>query len=39
MGFYIVLPVMIGRASKLDGGGQAGLADGLVRRTGLRNIF
>jgi len=30
MGFYIVLPVMIGRASKLAGMGQVGLAEGLL---------
>lgn len=30
MGIYIVLPVMIGRASKLAGVGQEGLADGLL---------
>jgi len=30
MGFYIVLPVMIGRASKLAGLGQVGLAEGLL---------
>lgn len=29
MGFYIVLPFMLGRASKLAGAGQAGLAEGL----------
>ncbi|WP_165279858.1 hypothetical protein [Paenibacillus protaetiae] len=30
MGFYIVLPIMLGRATKLAGGGQEGLADGLA---------
>ncbi|MCM3630042.1 hypothetical protein M3194_22165 [Paenibacillus glycanilyticus] len=30
MGFYIVLPIMIGKATKLAGLGQGGLADGLV---------
>ncbi|MFD1957617.1 hypothetical protein ACFSL6_26455 [Paenibacillus thailandensis] len=30
MGFYIVLPIMIGRASKLAGAGQQGLAEGLA---------
>lgn len=29
MGFYIVLPIMLGRASKLAGAGQQGLAEGL----------
>jgi hypothetical protein len=30
MGFYVVLPVILGRASKLAGAGQGGLADGLI---------
>lgn len=39
MGFYIVLPVIIGRATKLDGGGQAGLADGLVSANRVAQYF
>ncbi|BBH21472.1 hypothetical protein Back11_28170 [Paenibacillus baekrokdamisoli] len=39
MGFYIVLPVIIGRASKLDGSGQAGLADGLVAANRIAQYF
>lgn len=30
MGFYLVLPVILGRATKLAGAGQGGLADGLI---------
>lgn len=39
MGFYIVLPVMIGRASKLAGVGQEGLADGLLSANRIAQYF
>ncbi|QYR20385.1 hypothetical protein KZ483_21595 [Paenibacillus sp. sptzw28] len=39
MGFYIVLPVLVGRASKLDGAGQAGLAEGLVSANRITQYF
>ncbi|RAP75513.1 hypothetical protein [Paenibacillus montanisoli] len=39
MGFYLVLPLMVGRASKLDGSGQAGLADGLVTANRIAQYF
>lgn len=39
MGFYIVLPFMVGRASKLAGGGQSGLADGLVTANRIAQYF
>lgn len=39
MGFYIVLPLMAGRASKLDGAGQAGLASGLVSANRVAQYF
>ncbi|MUT64477.1 hypothetical protein [Paenibacillus sp. NEAU-GSW1] len=39
MGFYIVLPFMVGRASKLAGGGQSGLADGLVVANRIAQYF
>ncbi|WP_308638699.1 hypothetical protein [Paenibacillus silvisoli] len=39
MGFYLVLPLMVGRASKLDGSGQAGLADGLVSANRIAQYF
>lgn len=39
MGFYIVLPIMIGRATKLAGVGQAGLADGLASANRIIQYF
>ncbi|GGD74045.1 hypothetical protein [Paenibacillus nasutitermitis] len=39
MGFYIVLPFLVGRATKLDGAGQAGLADGLVSANRISQYF
>ncbi|SDX19404.1 hypothetical protein [Paenibacillus sp. CF384] len=39
MGFYLVLPLMVGRASKLDGAGQAGLAEGLVSANRIAQYF
>ncbi|MDQ0110922.1 hypothetical protein [Paenibacillus harenae] len=39
MGFYIVLPIMIGRASKLAGAGQEGLADGLLSANRIAQYF
>ncbi|GGG74648.1 hypothetical protein [Paenibacillus radicis (ex Gao et al. 2016)] len=39
MGFYVVLPFMVGRASKLNGGGQGGLADGLVTANRIAQYF
>lgn len=39
MGFYIVLPIMIGRATKLAGAGQEGLADGLVSANRVAQYF
>lgn len=39
MGFYIVLPVMIGRASNLAGTGQSGLADGLISANRIAQYF
>ncbi|AZN40236.1 hypothetical protein [Paenibacillus albus] len=39
MGFYIVLPLMASRASKLDGSGQAGLAEGLVSANRIAQYF
>ncbi|MFC4812546.1 hypothetical protein [Paenibacillus sp. GCM10023250] len=39
LGFYIALPFMAGRATKLDGGGQAGLADGLVSANRIAQYF
>lgn len=39
MGFYIVLPIMIGRASKLAGVGQEGLADGLLTANRIAQYF
>ncbi len=39
MGFYIVLPFMIGRASNLAGLGQGGLADGLVSANRIAQYF
>lgn len=39
MGFYIVLPIMLGGASKLDGSGQAGLAKGLLSANRIAQYF
>ncbi|MCQ6558543.1 hypothetical protein [Paenibacillus mendelii] len=39
MGFYIVMPVLVGRTSKLAGEGQAGLADGLVSANRIAQYF
>jgi hypothetical protein len=39
MGFYIVLPIMLGRASKLAGVGQGGLADGLLSANRIAQYF
>lgn len=39
MGFYIVLPIMLGRASKLAGAGQEGLADGLLSANRIAQYF
>lgn len=39
MGFYLVLPVMIGRASKLAGVGQGGLAEGLLSANRIAQYF
>ncbi|KRE51209.1 hypothetical protein [Paenibacillus sp. Soil522] len=39
MGFYIVLPIMVGRASKLAGAGQGGLAEGLLSANRVAQYF
>lgn len=39
MGFYIVLPLMLGGASKNDGSGQAGLAKGLLSANRIAQYF
>ncbi|QHW30620.1 hypothetical protein GZH47_06980 [Paenibacillus rhizovicinus] len=39
LGFYIALPFMVGRASKLDGSGQAGLAEGLASANRIAQYF
>ncbi|MGO4539850.1 hypothetical protein [Paenibacillus sp. 2TAB19] len=39
MGFYIVLPIMLGRATKLAGAGQEGLADGLLSANRIAQYF
>src|SRR6478609_6967706 len=39
LGFYIALPFMAGRATKLDGGGQAGLAQGLASANRIAQYF
>lgn len=39
MGFYIVLPIMLGGASKMDGSGQAGLAKGLLSANRVAQYF
>ncbi|MFF2887203.1 hypothetical protein [Paenibacillus sp. NPDC057967] len=39
MGFYIVLPIMLGGASKLAGTGQGGLASGLLSANRIAQYF
>ncbi|MBD2870506.1 hypothetical protein [Paenibacillus arenilitoris] len=39
MGFYLVLPFMVGRASKLAGIGQGGLAEGLLSANRIAQYF
>ncbi|MBB3108254.1 hypothetical protein FHS18_000282 [Paenibacillus phyllosphaerae] len=39
MGFYLVMPVLVGRASKLAGEGQAGLAEGLASANRIAQYF
>lgn len=39
MGFYVVLPIMVGRASKLAGAGQGGLAEGLLSANRVTQYF
>ena len=39
MGFYIVLPIMLGGAGKADGSGQAGLAKGLLSANRIAQYF
>ncbi|MFS0727312.1 hypothetical protein [Paenibacillus sp. 1P07SE] len=39
MGFYVVLPFLIGRASRLAGEGQSGLAEGLVSGNRIAQYF
>lgn len=39
MGFYIVLPIMLGGASKSDGAGQAGLSKGLLSANRIAQYF
>ncbi|GKU75768.1 hypothetical protein [Paenibacillus sp. L3-i20] len=39
MGFYIILPIMIGKASKLAGAGQEGLATGLLSANRIAQYF
>ncbi|MNZ74744.1 hypothetical protein D3C78_932030 [compost metagenome] len=39
MGFYVVLPFVVGRASKLAGAGQVGLADGLLSANRIAQYF
>ncbi|MBW7477016.1 hypothetical protein K0T92_20065 [Paenibacillus oenotherae] len=39
MGFYIVMPLLVGKASKLAGAGQAGLADGLISANRIAQYF
>lgn len=39
MGFYVVLPVMLGRASKLAGVGQGGLSEGLLSANRIAQYF
>ncbi|QNK59955.1 hypothetical protein [Paenibacillus sp. PAMC21692] len=39
MGFYVVLPIMLGGASKSDGSGQAGLAKGLLSANRIAQYF
>ncbi|MFD0962280.1 hypothetical protein [Paenibacillus chungangensis] len=39
MGFYLVLPIMLGRAPKLAGAGQGGLAEGLLSANRIAQYF
>ncbi|CAH1222560.1 hypothetical protein PAECIP111893_04863 [Paenibacillus plantiphilus] len=39
MGFYIVMPLLVGKASKLAGAGQAGLAEGLISANRIAQYF
>jgi hypothetical protein len=39
MGFYLVLPLLVGKASRLDGAGQAGLAAGLLSANRVAQYF
>ncbi|MFC4776392.1 hypothetical protein ACFO9Q_06350 [Paenibacillus sp. GCM10023252] len=39
MGFYVVLPALVGRAAKLAGAGQAGLAEGLIAGNRIAQYF
>jgi len=39
LGFYLVLPFLVGRASKLAGEGQSGLSDGLVSGNRIAQYF
>ncbi len=39
MGFYLIMPFMIGRASKLAGAGQEGLADGMITANRFAQYF
>ncbi|MEF2243409.1 MULTISPECIES: hypothetical protein [unclassified Paenibacillus] len=39
MGFYLVMPFLIGRATKLAGGGQGGLADGMITANRFAQYF
>ncbi|MBH5317227.1 hypothetical protein I6N90_05310 [Paenibacillus sp. GSMTC-2017] len=39
MGFYVVLPIMIGKASNLAGVGQQGLAEGLLSANRIAQYF
>ncbi|CAM4189623.1 hypothetical protein FHS16_000152 [Paenibacillus endophyticus] len=39
MGFYIVLPIMVGKASNLAGVGQGGLAEGLLSANRIAQYF
>lgn len=39
MGFYIVLPIMLGGASKIAGAGQGGLASGLLSANRIAQYF
>ncbi|GGG20828.1 hypothetical protein [Paenibacillus abyssi] len=39
MGFYLVLPFLLGRASRLAGSGQEGLAEGLINGNRIAQYF